>query len=364
MEEIMRTFRSHYLEEQRVDTTATASYTELYPALMFNNNYRPTSTEDVKKFVYRCNIKDARSKNTFINMSGTDPDSAQMYIDKMAGFSPTLIKTKLENAIGITNYLYDLHATKPIKDVKWGFRDKPRGVPRNHAGDIFINFKDGTMVGVSLKAGTKKSKEPLLNSYVNTQYGKIGRSDKIGGLEDALWDNVYSKLPGLPDEVTKDNYMTKKAVVRQSYLDYYLDSESEADILYAVMARISREKFVEQLNSLSLDEFKSWIESNFNLQKPQTPPLILVKAVKMTAEQKGDGLQDVLPMISGFKAKLNVKSVQEWWIDLDTPDGSKRLSMTIRSDAGVRADKKLSGLGKLGKFTALKLQYNGISDLS
>ena len=360
----MKKFRQHYLEEKRVDTTATASYTELYPALMFNHGYRPTSVEDVKKFIYRAKLKDAKSKKTFINMQGTDPDSAQMYIDKMAGFPPNLIKTKLENAIGITNYLYDLHASKPIKDVKWGFRDKPRGVAKNHAGDIFVNFKNGDMIGISLKAGTSKSKEPLLNSYVNTQYKKIGKEDRLTDLEGALWDSVYSKLPGLPDDVSKDNYMSKKAAVRQAYLDYYLDSESEADVLYAVQARISREKFVEQLNTLSLDEFKAWVEANFNLQKPQTPPLVLVKAVKMTAEQKGDDLQAILPLVTGFKAKLNTKSVQEWFIDLETPDESKRLKMNIRSDAGVRAGKKLAGLGKLGKFTSLKLQYNGISDLS
>lgn len=359
----MRRFKGFYLEEKRVDTTATAAYTELYPALMFNSNYRPTSVEDVKKFVYRAKLKDARNKKTFINLNGTDPDSAQKYIDKMAGFAPNLIKTKLENAIGITNYLYDLHASKPIKDVKWGFRDKPRGVPNNHAGDIFVNFKDGSQIGISLKAGTKKSKEPLLNSYVSTQYDRIGRMDKIGELENALWDSVYSKLPGLPDDVKKDNYMKKKAVVRQAYLDYYLENTQDADTLYAVMARISREQFVKQLNTLSLDEFKDWIEANFNLQKPQNPPLILVKAVKMTAEQKGDGLAEVLPLVTGFKAKLNTKSVQEWFIDLETPDDSKRLALNIRSDAGVREGKKLATLGKLGKFTSLKLQYNGISDL-
>lgn len=360
----MKRFAQFYLEEKRVDTTATAAYTELYPALMFNSGYRPTSVEDVKKFVYRANLKDAKNKKTFINLNGTDPESAQKYIDKMSGFADRLITTKLENAIGITNYLYDLHASNPIKDVKWGFRDKPRGVPSGHAGDIFVNFKNGDMIGISLKAGTSKSKEPLLNSYVNTQYKKIGKEDKLSGLEDALWDGVYSKLPGLPDDVKKDNYMSKKAAVRQAYLDYYLESESDADMLYAAMARISREQFVEQLNTLSLDDFKSWVESNFNLQKPQNPPLVLVKAVKKTAEQKGDALQDILPLVTDFKAKLNTKSVQEWFIDIEAPDGTKRLSMTIRSDAGVRAGKKLAGLGKLGKFTALKLQYNGISDLN
>jgi hypothetical protein len=360
----MKRFKTHYLEEQRVDTTATASYTELLPALMFNHSFRPVSVEDVKKFVYRTNLKDAKSKKTFINVAGTDPASAKLYIDKMSSFNERLIKTKLENAIGIVNYLYDLNASKPIKDVKWGFRDKPRGVPKNHAGDIFVNFKNGDMIGISLKAGTSKSKEPLLNSYVNTQYKKIGKEDQLSGLEDALWDSVYSKLPGLPDDVKKDNYMDKKAAVRQAYLDYYLDNTTDADTLYAVMVRISREKFCEQLNTLSLDDFKSWVEANFNLQKPQNPPLVLVKAVKKTAEQKGDDLQAILPLVTGFNAKLNTKSVQEWFIDLETPEGSKRLSMTIRSDAGVREGKKLAGLGKLGKFTSLKLQYNGISDLA
>ena len=112
------------------------------------------------------------------------------------------------------------------------------------------------MIGISLKAGTSKSREPLLNSYVNTQYKKIGKEDKLSDLEDALWDGVYSKLPGLPDDVKKDNYMSKKAAVRQAYLDYYLESENDADMLYAAMARISREKFVEQLNEVKIENIE------------------------------------------------------------------------------------------------------------
>lgn len=357
----MKSFRKFYLQEKRVDTTATSAYTELYPALMFNHGFRPVSVEDVKKFVYRTKLNDTNSKKTFLNTS--DPESAKIYIDKMSSISPTLVKTKLQNAIGIVNYLYDLHTTNPIKSVAWGFRDKPKGVPTNHAGDIFVTFKDNSVIGISLKAGTTKSKEPLLNSYVGTQYKRINREKKILDLENTLWDSVYSKLPELPEDVNKNNYMSKKAKVRQAYLDYFLVNQTEADELYKIMARISREKFIEQLNTLSLDEFKAWVEKNFNLQKPQNPPLVLVKAVKNTAEQKGDDLQSILPLITEFKAKINLSSVQEWFIDIDTPDGSKRLLLTIRSDSGVRAGKKLAGLGKLGKFTMLKLQYNGIKNL-
>ena len=43
-------FRSQ-LNEARVDTTATAAITELFPALAFNNNFRPSNIEDFKKFL-------------------------------------------------------------------------------------------------------------------------------------------------------------------------------------------------------------------------------------------------------------------------------------------------------------------------
>lgn len=359
----MQSFK-RFLTEQRVDTTATAAYTELFPALMFNHKFRPSSVEDVKKFIYRLdNLNDANSKKTFINPTGTDPESARIYIEKMASIKPNLVKTKLENAIGITNYLYDLHDDKPIDKVLWGFRDKPRGVPKNHAGDIFVIFKNKEILGISLKAGTEKSKEPLLNSYVATQYKAINREGDIKKLEDALWDGVYSKLPAMPSNVKKDNYVSNKASVRQAYLDFYLENETEADNLYVIMNKICREHFCKSLNSLSLEEFKKWISSNFNLQSKQKPPLILVKAVGTTAKSKSDNLASMLSLITSFKSYLNKSSVQEWFIEIETPIEKKKLAMNIRSDSGVRAGKKLSGLGKLGKFTMLKLQYNGMSEI-
>ena len=35
---------------ERVDTTLNASITELFPALAFNNRFRPSSVEDFKSF--------------------------------------------------------------------------------------------------------------------------------------------------------------------------------------------------------------------------------------------------------------------------------------------------------------------------
>ena len=38
----------------------------------------------------------------------------------------------------------------------------------------------------------------------------------------------------------------------------------------------------------------------------------------------------------------------------------KKLKMTIRSDAGVREGKALAKLGRLARFSMLKLQYSGV----
>ena len=43
------------------ETTQNASVTELFPCLAFNKKFRPSSVEDFKKFLYKLNIKSAKS---------------------------------------------------------------------------------------------------------------------------------------------------------------------------------------------------------------------------------------------------------------------------------------------------------------
>lgn len=349
-----------YLDEARVDTTATAAITELFPALAFNNKFRPSNIEDFKKFLYKMGDLKKNARKTFV----TDADrvAGVTIIDKLGILPENLVKTKFENAIGITNYIYDLHSTKPIKNVFWGYRKKPAGVPPKHAGDIFLMFNNKEIIGVSLKAGTASSKEPLLNSYVATQYKALKKESEIRKLEDELWTAVYSKIPGVRDIAKKGDYMNKKNEIRQLYLDFFLENQQQADELYNVMLKVCRKQFCAVVNSLSLKEFKTWLLENFNLEKKgEKVPLVLVKAVGTRAEQKGDNLAAILPLITRFYAYLNKSSVQEWLIDVNTPEDKKTLKMTIRSDSGVRAGKKVSLLGRLGKFTMLKLQYSGIN---
>ena len=353
-----------FLSEAMDVTTDNASITELFPALAFNNKFRPSNVEDFKKFLYKLGELKRGWRKTFVNDSNRKAGVA--LINKLPSMEDRFVKSKTENAIGITNYLYDLDAGKKIKNVIWGYREKPRGVPKSHAGDIFVIFQNDDILGISLKAGTKKSKEPLLNTYVATQFIKLDKTTELTALEDALWDSVYSKIPDIDLIATKTNYMDgdrkRKADIRRKYLDFFLDNEEEANNLYTISTKVQREHFTKMLNKLSLEDFKKWIYDNFNLQKPQTVPLVLVKAVGTTAEQKGDDLASLLPLVTRFHAYLNIASVQGWFIDIDTPDEMKKLELTIRSDAGVREGKALAKLGRLAQFTRLKMQYNGIFD--
>mgnify|MGYP005669419665 FL=1 len=341
----------NYLGE-RVDTTQNASVTELFPALAFNMNFKPRSVEDFKKFLYKVNLNTAKTKKTFVNASNIE--SGKKVIDNLTTMSDKMLKDKLENAIGITDYLYDLHNDKPIDKVVWGYREKPRGIPEKHAGDIFVFFKNKKSIGISLKAGTKKSKEPLTNTYVATQYKRLGVDMKP--LEDALWSRVYSKLPGIEEVAKKSNYIERKGDVTPLFVDLFLNNREFADELYKEMLKVSRQQMCKVLNDMSTPDFVKWVKSTFNIQrKGETVPLILVKAVGKKAEQKGDDIADILPLVISHNAYLNKKSVQEYFIDIKTPEDSKTIIMTIRSDKSIKASKGSRGQGRLGQYTMLSL---------
>ena len=341
------------LLSERVDTTLNASITELFPCLAFNKKFRPSSVEDFKKFLYTLNLKSVKS-----SFHSKDAPSAKLVIEKLPTMDERFLKDKMNNAIGITNYLYELHRSKPIKNVVWGYRAKPAGIPKNHAGDIFVFFRNGDKIGVSLKAGTAKSKEPLKNTYVGSQYKKLGEDTK--SLESDLWNRVYSKIPGVKDVANKSNFVKNKEVTKL-YVDHYVENETEANELYREMLVVCREHMCDVLNKMNIKDFIDWVQETFNLQrKGDEVPLIMVKAVGNTAEQKGDDIVDMIPLLTKHYAYLNKSSVQEYLIDIYSPDDKKTLKMTIRSDSGVRPEKGVSGQGRLGQYLQLKMQYSGV----
>ena len=173
-----------------------------------------------------------------------------------------------------------------------------------------------------------------------------------------MWTRVYSKIPGIKTVANKSNFVKNKEVTKL-YVDYYTKNQRAADELYKEMLVVARQQFCKVLNKMSTKQFIKWTQETFNLQrKGDEVPLVLVKAVGKTAEEKSDDIVDMIPLVTNH-AYLNKNSVQEYLIDIFTPNDKKTLKMTIRSDSGVRPEKGTSGQGRLGQYLQLKMQYSG-----
>ena len=350
-------------------TTVTATMTELFPALWFNKkNQKPRSVKELKDFIYDYDNK--QPNNAYLD--GQDKDAGEKNITlAFSKIEPKIQAEKFSNAYAITNYLFDTHAENPIKDVVWGYRKKPKGVPDNHSGDIFLLHKNKDITGISLKAGKETSMEPKLNTYVGTTlrqpyYKKVDPTAEER-LKRRLWKEVYSKIKA-PKSVNENNFYvtsgertkTNKELV-QSLVAFWTRSGGDKpnnpfDKSYQVLAKVSREELCKVVNK-NVQATKEWIRKEFRLQVEQEVPLIVVKAVRDTASELGDPLPRFLPKVTKVRAYLNTSSVQEWFIDIMSNKKKLTLKMTIRSDSGFRPEKPK---GKIGKFNMLKLQYSGV----
>ena len=118
-------------------TTDNATITELFPALAFNLGFKPVSVADFQKWVFQIQPKlKSGWKNTFPVASNID--AATQLIDNLPAMDQKKVVEKFNNAIGIFKWIQEIHTNRPIDKVMWGYRQKPRGVPPNHAGDIFL----------------------------------------------------------------------------------------------------------------------------------------------------------------------------------------------------------------------------------
>lgn len=356
-------------------TTINSTITELYPAIAFNNGKRFADINEFQKFVIDIADKDRlfTGKTALSFVDKDDSVKAKRLIYDTNNIRPDMRDEKIGNAIGILNYFYEQHSIREIEKIVWGYRAKPKGVPSGHAGDDFIFYKSKQkpqILGISLKAGTAKSNEPKLNSYVRStitkDYWKKANPNAESDLKKRLWTNVYSKLVGLDKKkVNANNWIDLSGKgqkpneeVVKSVLRTFKNKNSLFEQLYVAQNKESRKQLVDMINK-NFRTSLMWIEDQFRLEKPKSEmevPLVLVKAVGNRATEQGDKLARIFPKISKIKAYLNTSSVQEWFIDVFSGKEKLTLLMTIRSDSEYREAKQK---GKLGAYTMLKLLYRG-----
>ena len=214
------------------ETTLNASITELFPCIAYELNHKPTNPQAFHEFLMGVDVKK-------LNCVGSkDVAAAQETINKADTSSK--FEEKMNNAIGVYQFIVDSAKDKRIRNVFWGYRQKPDGVPKNHPGDMFIEYSDGAKLGVSLKAGGKKTSEPQLNTYVTPVFNAFGEKRKLDILIKTVYSQVYSKIKGIPpiNKFMKDRNTQK--VLR----DFDKKNNAEYERLYNQYLEIMRDGII------------------------------------------------------------------------------------------------------------------------
>lgn len=326
-------------------TTLNASITELFPCIAFETGISSRSVRTVREFYNKIIENNNPSLSCYLN--SRDAKAGKEFIDKA---ETGKFQEKVQNAINVLRWIEAVNKKHPIQNVYWGYRAKPAGVMNNHPGDIFLKFKNGKILGVSLKAGGETTDEPKLNTYVKPIFDYYGKTREYDALKDKLWPQ-YALIPGITEDDKKN--WGKNSLALKTY-DFEKNNPDAYNELYDRNLEIIKEELIKLLNS-DFNKTKKWLLEKV-AQQQQDVPLVVVKTTQRTArrDKSSDLLVEALASVTDIIAQpvTTGNSKQAWNIVLS--DGSKlKLDFTTRTN-------KVGAGHKLGQFANLAVKFNKV----
>ena len=331
------------------DTTFMASITELFPAIAFINKISPSlSVDDFYNAILAANPSSSGAPGPYVPGSTTDVTKGREIIDKSEPGPDFKVREKITNAKRVTEWLNTHNQNHPIAEVYWGYRTKPTGVDPSNPGDIFLRYANGGMLGVSLKAGTASSKEPILNTYVKPIFDYFGKPNDYLKLKQSLYPQY--REAGVSESDIKNRWGSTQ--LAQQLGRFERENSTEYNRLYDINLELVRNAIVRLFNS-NITKTRKFIKREI-LKTHLKTPFIKVKATQTTAyidntyDQLSAGLEAATSIVASPGA-----SKQEFVIKLT--DG-----ITLDMEFSARTNK--SGfLHKLGQFENLAVKFNAIS---
>ena len=322
-------------------TTLNSSITELFPCIAFMNGISPNLS--VRDFYQQ--IRKADSSGAAYYLSSKDATAGKNFIDQAENGS---FQTKVTNAKNITKWLLNHSAKHPIAQVYWGYRAKPSGVEGSHPGDIFVQYRNGGMLGISLKAGTAKSAEPKLNTYVKPIFDFFGKQGEYNAIKDRLWPN-YESIEGI-EASDKAFWGTSRLALKT--FEFEQENESEYNRLNDSNLNIVREELVNLFNN-NYSTAKKYITQKIAYSGFKTPA-ITVKATETDAslDNTNEKLSAALTAVTSLRAEIG-SGKQDF--NLVLSDGS------VMSMAFTTRTNKVGANHKMGQFQNLAVKFNKIS---
>jgi hypothetical protein len=330
------------------ETTLNSTITELFPAIAFeagiNTNLEPA--------VFYNRLVEANDPRFGAYKNKSAYDAGKPFLDK----APTSSKfeEKTINAQAITRWLIAENKRKKIKKVVWGYRNnlKPEGVAPNHKGDIFAVFDDGSILGISLKAGGAKTAEPQFNSYVRPIFTSFGMLNDYSKLEKKSYETFYKGIPNITQENTYGKQAMTKVVGAFEKMN-----PKQYEMLYDAQLEFVRQYICDMMNKYPA-KAKNWLLREVAAEQ-EGVPLIVLKAAGNDTQIINDEniIKDCVQTSkksNGINAYPSKTSKQNWHIDLTCKTHTTTLNFSIRTN-------KTGISHKLGQYINLAVKFNGIS---
>lgn len=330
------------------ETTLNSTITELFPAIAFEIGANTNLAPDL--FFKQLLEANRPQLGAYKNIKAFD--AGKEFLDKAQTSSK--FEEKTTNAQAITEWLRNENKRKTIVKVVWGYRNnmKPDGVAPNHKGDIFMIFDDGTITGISLKAGGAKTAEPQFNSYVRPIFTSFGMLRQYSELEKQSYETFYQGLPG----ITPFGSYGKQAMTRVIGA-FEKSNPKEYEELYDAQLNFVRQTIIDMMNN-NPQLAKNWLMREVAAEQDDVP-LVVVKAAGKTTKVIDDEnlikecINTAKPR-GGVRAYASNRSKQNWHIDLVCRTHTTTLDFSIRTNkTGINH--------KLGQYVNLAVKFNGIS---
>ena len=329
------------------ETTLNSTITELFPAIAFEAGI----DTKLDPAVFYNKLVEANDPRFGAYKNKSAYDAGKPFLDK----APTSSKfeEKTINAQAITRWLIAENKRKKIAKVVWGYRNnlKPEGVAPNHKGDIFAVFDDGSILGISLKAGGAKTAEPQFNSYVRPIFTSFGMLSDYAKLEKESYETFYKGIPGITPQNTYG-----KATMTKVIGAFEKMNPKQYEMLYDTQLEFVRQYICDMMNN-NPAKAKNWLLREVAAEQ-EGVPLIVLKAAGRNTQIINDEniIKDCVQTskkANGIKAYPSKTSKQNWHIDLTCRTHTTTLNFSIRTNkTGINH--------KLGQYINLAVKFNGI----
>ena len=329
------------------ESTLNASITELFPIIAFDKKIPEKLTE--QKFYTE--IQKAYDPKSKVFLGTNDNKQGKKFIDDAVHSSK--FKEKIINAKAALGYINQQAKGKPIKQVYWGYRKKPNGVNPSHRGDIFIEYTDGKMVGLSVKAGGAGTKEPKYNTYVSVVM-KEGYKDEATyqKWQKESYDQYYKKVPNIP----KFSFYGREQMVA-AVANLEVNDSKYYNELYDEQLDWLRGKLIAYMLK-NPEKTKKWLLNDVAAVDNKVPTLLLkLQGDKATVEDDENILAECVQRskkgADGLSIEKSKTSKQNIIVTLTCRDHDTHFEFAVRTNqVGINH--------KLGQFIRLAFKYNGV----